>query len=334
MKIYTIKDVARLAGVSVTTVSRVLNHRPDVNRETREKVERVMAEVHFVGNANARGLKQADTDLVAIILRGRENPFLGSLAEALARSAAGCPFAFLTEYIDEMDDEFAAALRLYQEKRVTGFIFVGSRIDERSAALAGLDIPMVFLTVDARASALSRAASVSVDDRAMSCEAVRALLSRGHRRIAVFGGSRQGIDSLALRYAGVLDAFREAGESFDDSLFAETRFTLRDACAAARTFFASHPDVTAAFCMSDTVALGVIRALADLGRRVPEDVSVVGFDGTEMGRFAIPRLSTVEQPVEELARQSISVLTDMLVSGAAPRHVTVAASVRIRESVR
>ena len=78
MKIYTIRDIARLSGVSVTTVSRVLNHRPDVNPQTREKVEQVMAECHFVGNANARSLKQPDTETVALILRGRENPFLNS----------------------------------------------------------------------------------------------------------------------------------------------------------------------------------------------------------------------------------------------------------------
>ena len=83
MKIYTIRDIARLSGVSVTTVSRVLNHRPDVNPQTREKVEQVMAECHFVGNANARSLKQADTETIALILRGRENPFLNSLAEAM-----------------------------------------------------------------------------------------------------------------------------------------------------------------------------------------------------------------------------------------------------------
>lgn len=334
MKIYTIRDVAQLAGVSVTTVSRVLNHRPDVNKETREKVEQVMAECHFVGNANARGLKQADTELVAIVIRGRENPFLSSLAESLTRCAADRSFAFLTEYIDEKDDEFQTALRLFQEKRVTGFIFVGSRIDERSTVLESIEVPIVFLTVNARGTALTRASSVSVDDRLMSCAAVTALLERGHRRIGVFGGNREGNDSLALRYAGVQDAFRSAGLRFDDARFAETRFTLHDAYDTAVHFIASHPDTTAIFCMSDTVALGVMRALTDLGLSVPKDVSVLGFDGTEMGKYSIPRLSTVEQPVEELARQSIHVLTGMMTEGISPHHVTVDAAVCIRESVR
>ena len=104
MKIYTIKDIAQKAGVSVTTVSRVLNHRPDVNRETREKVERVMAACHFVGNANARGLKQTEGDLVAIIIRGHQNPFLNALAESILQQTKDCKATFLTEFIDEKAD--------------------------------------------------------------------------------------------------------------------------------------------------------------------------------------------------------------------------------------
>ena len=149
MKIYTIRDIARLSGVSVTTVSRVLNHRPDVNPQTREKVEQVMAECHFVGNANARSLKQADTETIALILRGRENPFLNSLAEAMLQYTHGLTPAFLTEFIDEKADEFQTAVQLWHEKRVKGFIFVGSRIDERAQVLEGMDVPMVFATVNA-----------------------------------------------------------------------------------------------------------------------------------------------------------------------------------------
>lgn len=333
MKVYTIKDIAAKAGVSVTTVSRVLNHRPDVNKETREKVEQVMAEYHFVGNANARGLKQTESDAVAIILRGHQNPFLNGLAEAMLQHARGHKTSFLLEFIDEKADEFQTALRLYQEKRVRGFIFVGSRIDDRARTLSGMDLPMVFTTVNAENTLLSQASSVAIDDRRMARLVTKELLERGHRRIAVFGGSRNEGDSLSLRYSGVVDAFLDAGEVFDESRFVETRFSLKDAYDRTRAFFAVKGDTTAVFAMSDTVAMGVIRALEDIGRRVPEDVSVFGFDGTEMGKYFIPRLSTVEQPVEELARQSVEVLTDMQERGVKPRHVVVDAALRVRESI-
>lgn len=334
MKIYTIKDIARKAGVSVTTVSRVLNHRPDVSAATREKVERVMAEYHFVGNANARGLKQADGDMAAIILRGHQNPFLNNLAEAMLQAASISKTAFMLEFIDEKADEFQTALRLFHEKRVKGFIFVGSRIDDRCKALAGLDTPVVFATVAAADASVPNASSVAIDDRAMGYLAAKTLLDQGHRKIAIFGGLRDLGDSLSLRYSGALEAFHDRGLVFDESRYVETRFSLKGAYDCARAFFARKSDTTAVFAMSDTVAMGIIRALKDMGRRVPEDVSIFGFDGIEMGKYFIPRLTTIEQPVEQIARASVEVLLDMLEHGGAPRHVAVDAVLRLRESVK
>ncbi|MBR3503411.1 MAG: LacI family DNA-binding transcriptional regulator [Clostridia bacterium] len=334
MKIYTIRDIAQMADVSVTTVSRVLNDRPDVSRATQEKVRRVMEACHFVGNAHARGLKQAEGDLVAVIIRGRRNPFLNELAEAISQCAQESRAAFVTEYIDERDDEFSRALTLIGERRITGIIFVGSRIDGRCAKLADVNIPMVFTTVSTLGTALeARASSVSIDDERMAREAVEALLARGHRRVAVFGGDPEGADSLALRARGAREALAAHGLPLPAARYIETRLTLDAAYAAALEYF-RQGDADAAFCMSDTAAMGVMRALSDLGRRVPEDVSVLGVDGVDIGAFLTPRLSTIAQPVQELARQSVGVLREMMERGAPARHVTVGAELVLRESVR
>lgn len=333
MKIYTIKDIAQKAGVSVTTVSRVLNKRPDVNQATREKVERVMAECHFVGNANARGLKQTDGENVAIILRGRENPFLNSLAEAVLLCTQGIDAAFLVEYVDEKADEFQTAVRLHHEKRVTGCIFLGGRIDERAHVLEGLDMPMVFATISAEKANLPRAGSVFIDNRMMGRLAMQTLINAGHTKIAIFGGARQSDDGFGQRYQGAMEALEKAGIPFDGERYVDTRFSLRGAYDTARGFFAMKPDTTAVFAMSDTVAMGVIRALADVGRRVPQDVSVVGYDGIEMGKYFLPRLTTVEQPINDIARESVAMLMGMLEKGEEPRHVVVPASLIERESV-
>lgn len=333
MKIYTIRDIAQQAGVSVTTVSRVLNGRLDVSKETQAKVRKVMAECHFVGNANARGLKQADQAIIAVIIRGRNNPFLAALAEEMLLSDPAGKAALVPEYIDEQDDEFLCALNLLHRRRVAGLIFVGSRIDSRCEVLADVNLPMVFATVSTLNTPMERAASVSMDDRKMACAAVGELLRRGHEHIAVFGGSRSGQDSLALRALGVQDAFLNAGVPFEEDRYVLTRFTLQDAYSAALNYFQRRPDTTAAFCMSDTAALGVMRALCDLNMRVPEDVSVMGVDGIEIGRYTTPRLSTIVQPVKEIARQSVQVLSDMMKNHSPARHVTVEAQVEMRESV-
>lgn len=333
VKIYTIKDIARKAEVSVTTVSRVLNKRPDVNQATREKVERVMAECHFVGNANARGLKQTEGDTVAIILRGRDNPFLNALAASLLEYAKGHDASFLMEYVDERADEFETALRLSHEKRVNGFIFLGGHIDERARVMEGVDVPMVFATISAAHAGFSRAGSVCSNDREMGRMAMQTLLDAGHRRIAIFGGSREGSDGFALRYQGAMDALSAVRLPFDDSRYINTRFSLTGSYEIAKDFFAAHPEVTGVFAMSDTVAMGVIRALADMGRSVPKDVSVVGFDGIEMSNYFIPRLTTVAQPVQSIAKECITMLTGMLENQSEPSHITVDASLILRESV-
>ncbi len=332
MKAYTIRDIARLAGVSVTTVSRVLNHRPDVNPETRRQVEEIIEENHFVGNSNARGLKQ-NSEVIAMVVRGRSNPFLSSLAESILDRAASLQDSFITEYIDEKDDEFLTALRITRQNSVRGLIFVGSLIDARVHAIRDLDIPVVFTTVNAESSALRRASSVAVDDRSMGRLVGDELLSRGHRRIAVFGSNPVAGDSLAMRFQGFCESYKERGLLFRQEYFRETRFSYDAGYDTALAFFMEHPEVTALFAMSDTVAVGAIRALNDMGKKVPDDVSVIGFDGIDISRYTVPRLTTVEQPVDEIARRSVNLLLDMMEGNASSRHVLVNAEFRKRESV-
>ncbi len=332
MQVYTIKDIAAMAGVSVTTVSRVLNHRPDVNNATREKVERIIRECHFVGNTNARGLKQGN-EVIGVVIRGRSNPFLSSLAEAILDRADTVPDNFVTEYIDEKADEFRTAVHMTHQNHVKGLIFVGSLIDDRVKALRGMDIPMVFTTVNAETASLPRASSVAVDDRHMGRIVAEELLNCGHRNIAVFGSNPVAGDSLAMRFQGFCDAFADRGLTYDRTLYRESRFSYEAGYEMARVFFKERPETTALFAMSDTVAVGAIRALRDIGRSVPEDVSVIGFDGVDIGRFTLPRLTTVEQPVEEIARRSVNLLLDMMEKNTAPRHILVDASFRRRESV-
>ena len=332
MKVYTIRDIAQLSGVSVTTVSRVLNDRPDVNPGTRERVRRVIEECHFVGNANARGLKQSN-EVIGVVIRGRSNPFLNSLAEAILDQADSVPENFVTEYIDEKDDEFQASLRMTRVNHVKGLILVGSLIDHRVSAIHGLDIPIVFTTVSAEAASLPLASSVSVDDRAMGRLIGDELLSLGHRKIAVFGSNPVAGDSLAMRFQGFLDAFASRNLVFDRDLYRECRFSFESGYECAHAFFQAHPNVTALFAMSDAVAVGAIRALRDLGMDVPGHVSVIGFDGIDIGRFTVPRLTTVEQPVAEIARRSVHLLLEMMEKKAVPLHLVVDASFQRRESV-
>jgi len=318
VEIYTIRDVARKAGVGVSTVSRVLNGRPDVSEETRKRVMDVVNSCGFVQNDNARFLKRSRTGFAAIIVRGRRNVFLSGIAEQMLAMTQGSKTPFLIEYIDEEDDEFDALKKLYAERAARGFIILGSRLDERSEIVKSLGVPCVFATVDAAASGLDNASSVSIDDRAAARAMTQELISLGHRRIAVFGGCPDGNDPFVWRYRGVLDSLTSHDIAFDPAeSYVQTRFTLDGAYESAKRYFARPRGVTAVMCMSDTIATGVIRALADMGLRVPQDISVTGFDGTQMARFYIPSIATVRQPTECIARESVDLLHSMLEGGQA-----------------
>lgn len=322
MEIYTIRDIARIAGVGVSTVSRVLNGRPDVSEETRKRVLDVVESCGFVQNRNARNLKNTKPTFAAIIVRGRHNMFLSDVAERMLQRAQAYKTPFLVKYIDEEEDEFDAMRQLWSEKRAGGFILLGSRLDERSEAVAAMGAPCVFATVDAMDSGIENASSVSIDDRAAARAMMDRLVARGHRNIAVFGGNREGNDIFARRYQGALESLNAHGIAFDPQNYVRTRFSLTDAYDCAMSFFASHREVTAVLAMSDTVAAGVIRALWELGLRVPQDVSVTGYDGTEMARYFIPSIETVCQPTAEIAQESVRLLCEML-EGGARRYVTV-----------
>ena len=149
----------------------------------------------------------------------------------------------------------------------------------------------------------------------------------------MFGSNPVAGDSLSRRFEGFCRAFTERGLSYDPSLFRETRFSLQAGYTVTQAFIRDHPEITALFAMSDTVAIGAMRAFSDLHLRVPEDISVFGFDGIDLSNYTVPRLATVEQPVEEIARSSVDLLMEMLNQNAPPRHLVVNALLRRRESL-
>lgn len=332
MEIYTIRDVARKAGVAVSTVSRVLNGRPDVSEETRKRVLDVVEQFGFVQNRNARNLKNTKPVFAAIIVRGRRNAFLNDVATQMIEHSQGLKTPFLIKYIDEQDDEFDTMRQLYAEKRAGSFILLGSRLDERCEAVRALGVPVVFATVDAQQAEFDNASSVCVDDRAATHAMMDRILDQGHTRVAVFGGNREGNDIFARRYLGAMDSLKAHGIAYNPDEYIHSRFSLEGGYESAMRFFELHRDVTAVLTMSDMMAMGVTRALHEMGLRVPEDVSVSGFDGTQMARYYVPSIASVRQPVEEIAHRSVELLCDML-EGGQVQHVKVDYSLVEGESI-
>ena len=309
----TIKDIARLSGCGVATVSRVLNNHPDVSRETRRRVMAVVDEQGFQPNTNAKHLKQQAGSSIAIIVKGTQNMLFADLVEriqALLREADRDASVY---YLDEDADEVAYALQLCRERKPAGIMFLGGDRKQFRSQFQGITIPCVLLTNIAGDLGFDNLSSVTTDDREASRQAVRFLASRGHRE---FAGIFKSDDAQGpQRYHGALAAVRDEGLPIRDRRFAwydseDRRRLLEEKDGRVLTDFLQNRlgDATAVICYNDEIAFHLVQVLLAAGRRVPEDVSVVGYDGVPISDYLVPRLATVRQDTQLLAQRGMELL--------------------------
>lgn len=305
----TIKDIARESGYAVGTVSRVLNNQPGVSDVARSKIMEVVEKYHFRLNNNAKHLKQQTNSGVAIIVKGTKNMMFAPLVESLQRMIKEKDYACLIYYIGEEEHEVEQALQVCRERQPLGILFLGSNQENFRERFSEVDIPCVMVTNSAATLSFSNLSSVSIDDTAAAERAVNYLISLGHRKIGILGGEMQYSNPAKARYAGCLNAFHKNHIDFDvKQQFEYSRFTMDGGYKAMGDLLDKMEDLTAVFAMSDVMALGAIRALRDRGKRVPEEVSVVGFDGIEMGQYLVPKLTTIQQPAAIMAERCIEIL--------------------------
>lgn len=333
MRIVTIRDVAREAQVSISTVSRVLNNRPDVDETTRQRVMDVVDRLHYVRNANAANLKQRHTDFAAVVLKGRRNLFLTDLAERILAIGRKTGIRFLIEIIDEKADEFDTVRALYRERKLTGVVYLGSNPGGHEKEIEKLEIPCVFATIEAAFLKGDHISSVSVNNFEAGQKAANRLIGLGHQRIALLGFFAPKSNSTGQRLHGVLECLRRHGIDYDESLYEECDFTLPASYEAMSRILSRRRDFTAVFCISDIIAMGAMKALNDHGLRVPEDISLIGFDGIEQAAYCIPSLTTLCQPAGEIAEITVELLTASM-RGQKGKHVLLPAQFVEGGSVR
>ena len=331
----TIKDLSAQTGYSVGTISRVLNNQPNVSEKARRVILQAAEESGFQLNANAKQLKQQHGTSILVVVKGISNELFGNLLEAIQTRINQTNYPLIVDYIDENENEVRRAVRLCREKKPLGILFLGGNRKNFLEYFHHISLPCVLVTSDASDLPFANLSSVSSDDALAAKIAIDHLVSLGHRRIAVIGGDRTMSDTTELRYRGCMEAFRRHGIRFDeDADYEISRFSYSDGYRAARQLLKRGRDFTALFAMSDVMAIGAIRALRDAGKRVPEDVSVMGLDGLDIGEYTIPKLATVCQAVEELAERSLSLLLRSIEDNVGACHETIPVCLEWKESAR
>ncbi len=308
----TIHDVARRARVSASTVSHVVNGTRYVSEATRARVEDAIAALGFRPNALARSLRRGKSHTLGLILPDSANPFFAEMGRELQTSAFEAGFSVVLCNTENDREKERLYLNVLVRNQVDGILLVAT--GDRSHFLDGTlgnRLPLVTLDREATRPGLD---SVIADHLSGGLLATRHLLALGHRRIACIAGPAR-LSSSEQRLAGWRKALAEAGVRPTDDLVHHGDFHPESGWAAARRFLRGAPPPTAVLACNDLMAFGVLRAADELGRSVPEDLAVVGYDDIELSRYTVPPLSTVAQPKREMAREALRLMTRRIEAG-------------------
>jgi LacI family transcriptional regulator len=311
----TIRDVARLAGVSTMTVSRVINSSGYTSQETRSRVKRAIAELGYVPNAVARHLRSKQTKAIALVLSDITNPFFTTIARGVEDVAGPRGFSVMFCNTDESEDKEGRYLHLLVERQVDGVLLVPAGNPNPSIRLLRAHkVPLV--VIDRRVPG-RRVDNVRCDSEAGAYALARHLIGLGHRRIGVLTG-RRAISTSLDRVAGVRRALEEAGLGLDDALVRWGGFNFGDLNLAdghqmaGEVLSATADPPTALFAANNFIAFGAIRALREMGIRVPDDISVVAFDDLPAEWVSDPFMTVAAQPAYDIGRRAAEMVIDSL----------------------
>jgi LacI family repressor for deo operon, udp, cdd, tsx, nupC, and nupG len=305
----TMRDVAEHAGVSVQTVSYVVNQTGSISDETRDRVQRSIEALNYRRNPIARSMRTRKTRMIALIILDITNPVLSLIASTIESEAYAQDYHVLLYNTAHNPARELAYLNEIGSRRADGVIIVNTINRENMERLTAEGVPTVLVDSPILSSPVP---VVSVDNSAGAYAATRHLIDLGHRRIAHIAGSRD-LGIARERALAYTQALNDSRLSYQRIVYADSiQWGYESGYSAMHQLLAEDNPPTAVFAASDALAIGAYRALAELGLRVPDDMSVVGFDNIEASAFTTPPLTTVHQPFSELGSEAFSLLLSML----------------------
>ena len=317
MEQVTIRDIARKCKVGVSTVSRAMNNHPDINPETKEMILKVIAESNYVPNNSARNLKRSNAKAIAILVKGMDNMFFNNMISVIEEVVRKKKYSCIIE---------------------RGIIFLGGNFTHPHEKMAQIPVPYVISTIGAVSDGGKPCASVSVDDYRESYKMVDYLCGLGHRRIAIITACEDDISIGRLRLNAYRQALLDHGIPYDpDLVFHMTKddtYSFATGYKVTKEILEKKTEFSALYATADTLAIGACRALKEAGLTVPDDISVAGFDGIDAGEYYIPSITTIRQPVEQLAAETAKMLFSLISGKEEPCSKVYDGELVVRESTK
>ncbi len=309
----TIRDVAKLAGVSISTVSRVMNAPETVVESKRLKVLDAIEELKYQPNSFARGLIYRKSYTLGLLVPDIENMYYAGMIRGMQDACIKLGYSLMICNTDRDPERLLSYIDAFHEKQVDGIVFASDMLfPEYYDKLVGCRIPFVMVSSHCDEYDIP---SVEVDDEAAAYDAVKFLIELGHKQIGMIGFNHANSISGPPRMEGFARALKECGleQNLEKVKYASHRF--EHAYEASHELFSEYPDTTAVFCVADEFAMGTISYLKDRNVLVPGQVSVVGFDNIRMAGMFIPKLTTIAQPIYELGYRSAEQLHELVTTG-------------------
>ncbi|MFF7645292.1 substrate-binding domain-containing protein [Streptomyces canus] len=299
------QDVAKAAGVSPMTVSNVINDHPNVRPSTRAKVLEAMARLDYRVNVAARNLRKGRTGTIGLAVPRVDSPYYGLLAATIITAAERRGLRVSIEQTASRENELDA-LSLSRNHQYDGLILSAAGLSQADAERLKVEHPVVVLGDKIFDGPVDHVAMPNLE---ASRAATRHLIERGCRRIAFLCGAVDEVDTSSLRLSGYRQALDDAGLPWHPALIQQVgRLGMREGAQRAREMTQSGLDFDGVFCITDSLAMGVLRGLADAGIRVPDQVKVIGFDNVSESEFFIPSLSTVDPDHDGMAERAVDLL--------------------------
>ncbi|WP_053364878.1 LacI family DNA-binding transcriptional regulator [Bacillus sp. FJAT-27245] len=300
----SIKEVAKYAGVSVATVSRVLNDKGYVSEEARKRVQKAIDELDYRPNAVARSLFKKTSKTIGLLVPDIVNPFFPELARAVEDTLSRLGYTVILCNTDENREKEQGYLEMMMQKYIDGMIVASNTLN--AAQVTKYNIPLV--SIDREIS--KELPSIMVDNKKGASMAVSFLKKKGRKRIAHLRGPRY-IPNAVERCAGYLE---EVGHEpwFEETYIADGNYDMKTSIQSTLRLLQRHPEIDAIFAGNDLSAIGAIKAIHKLGKEVPSDIAVVGFDGIMLSESTTPELTTVAQPIYELGELAATTLVKII----------------------
>jgi DNA-binding LacI/PurR family transcriptional regulator len=330
----TLHDVARLAGVSIKTVSNVINDYPHIRPATRTKVEAAIEQLGYQPNLSARSLRSGRSGVISLLIPDLRNAYFAELADAVMRAAQARGLSVIIEQMPGGKQDELAILRGPRMQLVDGILYSVLALGEEDAHLLPQGMPMVLLGDRIFNGPKDHVTMQNVEGARAATEH---MLSIGRRRIVALGAHPgEVIGSAGLRLEGYRQALSAAGIEYDPAfVISAATWHRRDGAEAMRAFLETGVTFDGLVAFNDSIALGAMRVMQEAGLRIPADVAVIGFDDIDETRYSIPSLSTIDPSKDEIAERAVSLLIERINDPDAPmpaRDVSTSFRVVQRES--